>query len=81
MSVCGACDSTATHVWQRQASEAEMIMFHADPNSGVLPGDTEAHVPVFACDAHTLSDDLASQIHRADCAAPAGPCGCYPVSP
>jgi hypothetical protein len=79
---CRACGAPATTSWQRHAAEAELRRLAADPKvASVRPDDTEALIPVLACDEHAFPmvvdaegverpSDLSAIVHASDCRAP-----------
>lgn len=75
MTQCQACPATAMYGWQRQATQAEVQRWAADPAMlSVQPHETSALVQVLACEDHALTPDQMAVTHEADCAVPAGPC-------
>ena len=79
---CKACGAPATTSWQRYASAEELRRWIADHKvPSVRAGDTEALVPVLACDEHAFPpvvdadgiagpSDLSARAHDSDCQAP-----------
>lgn len=70
MPACGVaqCPEPPTLQWQRWATPEELEQLKADGEIG--QGETEARLPVFGCDAHKISLELAAPTHDAVCTAP-----------
>jgi hypothetical protein len=70
MPVCAApeCPEPPALQWTRWAREEELTWLKEHGEIG--PGDTEAQMPIYACDAHKISAELASSTHDAPCTAP-----------
>lgn len=62
------CDEPAALQWQRWATPEELAQLRADGEIG--PDETEAKLPIFGCDTHKITLELAALVHDATCAAP-----------
>jgi hypothetical protein len=100
MAVCDACGAPAVLQWKRRPTADELATIDANeqawrtahtpdpvnpPNFGPMPDATNTTVPVYSCGPHSISNDLAAEVHQSACSGPRSPalpaCDCTPEGP
>lgn len=82
------CGARAVAQWRRRPTDSELAAIVAEeqarrlsaqtPTDAPLPTAAGTDVPVYGCEAHSLSPELASLMHQSSCAAPVPGCDCTP---